>query len=156
MLPPGGKGFLDLLCILSSMAVDDQILRCSIIFANMSVDDEMKASIGMNLHKILSCLIDMMRSGCDSTEKVQPYCATAICNFLSSKYSEDVIMGLVSERLVQDLIVLSILRVNATHIKEFMSKVLFNLLAIDATRQVMVREGVIDSLIRLTKQMPNL
>jgi len=60
---------------------------------------------------------------------------------------------LVQSGLIQDLIVIAVLRVNVDYIKTDLAKALANLLYTLDTRLLMVEQGIMSSLIRLTKQV---
>lgn len=95
----------------------------------------------------------MMRSGCDDAEKIQRHCAIALCNSLSTWLKQEHIEEMVETGLIQDLIVITVLRVNVKDIKETLAKALFNLLITQQTRALMVEKGIMSSLIRLVNKV---
>ena len=108
---------------------------------------------GKSIGQVAPCLAAMMRSGCKDAEKIQKHCAIALCNCLSVWLKQGDIEGMVETGLIQDLIVITVLRVNVDYIKENLAKALFNLLITQSTRQLMVEQGIMHSLIRLSKQV---
>jgi len=108
---------------------------------------------GKDIVKVTQCLTAMMRSGCDDAEKIQRHCAIALCNSLSVWLKQGDIEEMVTMGLIQDLIVITVLRVNVKDIKETLAKALFNLLITQQTRSLMVEKGIMSSLIRLVNKI---
>ena len=87
-----------------------------------------------------------MRGGCDFAEKVQKYCAFAICNIMSSHVDKGIFEELVKNRTISDIVVVTLLRINSGFTKEALAKALFNFLSRGEFREVMVGQGGKDDL----------
>ena len=146
-------GFLDALVDLSSTSLNQRVVWCAMTFSNLSTFPRGRSMFGKNIKQVAPCLAMMMRSGCEESENIQKHCAIALCNSLSVWLKQEDIEHMVSTGLVQDLIVITVLRVNVDYIKENLAKALFNLLITQTTRELMVEQGIMSSLIRLSKQV---
>ena len=146
-------GFLNSLIDLSSTNINQRVVWCAMTFSNLTCYNKGRTIFGKEIVKVAPCLAAMMRSGCDDAEKIQKHCAIALCNSLSVWLKKDHIEKMVETGLIQDLIVIAVLRVNVDYIKTDLAKALANLLFTLDTRTLMVEQGIMHSLIRLTKQV---
>eukprot|EP00953_Heterococcus_sp_UTEX-ZZ885_P018377 10263-Heterococcus_DN1.PRE.4 len=80
----------------------------------------------------------MMRSGVTEAARVQYYCAIALCNVLSASNLKEAFSGGSDSLWLQDLIAITVLRVNEVPTKEILARALFNLLSRADTRRMAV------------------
>ena len=121
--------------------------------------------------KIIPLLNGIMRYGCVQADRVQHYCAIAICNILSTIVEKEIMDFLIKEEgstkrieddssgkkrknnqtHVTDLVVVTLLRVNSGSTKEFLGKALFNLLCRGDYRARLVELDVLEAIVELGK-----
>ena len=101
--------------------------------------------------ELIPCLSAMMRSGCQDAERIQLHCSVALCNSLSVFLHKDDVLAMIENETVQDLIVITVLRVNDVHTKQVLSKALFNLLTMKEVRPELTKAGVPMAMLRLTR-----
>lgn len=92
-----------------------------------------------------------MRSGVNDAAQVQFLSAIALCNVLSVFLHKENVTSLVKEGMVQDLIAVTVLRVEEVKTKETLARAIFNLLAREDTRQLVTDEDAVFALVRLTR-----
>ncbi len=124
------------------------VVRC---IANLSATLKTRTALAKE-RKLITILTVLMRSGGDEAERVQHYCAYAICNILSTFMDRGILEELMKSGTIGDLMVVTLLRVNSKVTKESLGKALFNLLARQDFRSRMVDVGIMDALIELGKQ----
>ena len=124
------------------------VVRC---IANLSAILKTRTALAKE-RKLVTILTVLMRSGGDEAERVQHYCAYAICNILSTFMDRGILEELMKSGTIGDLMVVTLLRVNSKITKESLGKALFNLLARQDFRSRMVDVGIMDALIELGKQ----
>ncbi|GMH76078.1 hypothetical protein TrST_g9441 [Triparma strigata] len=148
-------GFLDALIATANTSdtSSPRLVWCAQTFSNLSTYPRGRTMFGKEIVKVAPCLAQMMRSGHKEASVIQRHCAIALCNSLSVWLKSSDIEEMKEKGVVQDLIVVSVLRVNVDYIKETLAKALFNLLITKDTRELMVNQGIMSSLIRLTKQV---
>ncbi|KAG5178998.1 hypothetical protein JKP88DRAFT_280747 [Tribonema minus] len=113
--------------------------------ANLSGGSRGRAFMGLST-AVVPCLVSMMRSGVKEAARVQYYCAVALCNVLSVAKLKDALAGATNMKTgeglwLQDLIAVTVLRVNEVSTKEVLSRALFNLLTRAETRRKVVDQG---------------
>ena len=139
----GPEGLISVLAILEEKSNDPTIIQFSAkaLFA-ISCNKEYSETLAQN-SSILLRLFGMMRGGVVST---QLYAAKALCNLACS---EKCATTMLEQRVVQDFIVIAILRTNNEEVKGVCAECLFNLLGSEKCRTAMVKEGVLWALIKL-------
>ncbi|CAM9314083.1 unnamed protein product, partial [Discosporangium mesarthrocarpum] len=148
--------FLTSLMVMSNSTDFTLVLCCAKTLANLSTYPRGRVFLGGN-KVVVQALIAMMRSGVKEAAQVQLLCATALCNVLSVFLQQEAVVNLVKEGVVQDLIAVTVLRVNEVSTKEILAKALFNLLARDDTRKLIADQDAVFAMVRLTKlQSPEL
>ena len=136
--------FFPTLLQLASAHDSKTTLRCSMAFSNLS-SNENGRSLLSKFEDIAPGLNSMMRTGHHET---QVNAAIALCNLSRERGPFDSVW---KKGTVPDFIVIALLRINSQDTKEICAKVLFNLLSHDDTREQMLNEGVLYSLIKLAK-----
>lgn len=101
--------------------------------------------------KLIPILNGIMRYGCMQADRVQHYCAIAICNILSTKVEKEILEYLIKSGGVVDLVVVTLLRVNSGTTKEYLGKALFNLLCRSEFRSRLIEVDVLEALTELGK-----
>jgi len=101
-------------------------------------------------------LVSLMRSGCTDAEQVQKYCSVGVCNVMTTFLSKDNILQMIENGMVQDLVVISVLRVNNISTKVVLGKALFNLLGRKDTREVLCDNDAMEAIVRLGASHPSL
>ncbi|CAM9171462.1 unnamed protein product, partial [Choristocarpus tenellus] len=150
------NNFLTSLIIMSNATDFTLVLCCAKTFANLSTYPRGRTFLGGN-KSVMPALIAMMRSGVNEAAQVQFLCSIALCNVLSVFLPKEAIINLVTTGVVQDLIAVTVLRVNEVSTKEILARALFNLLARDDTRKFIADQDTVFALIRLTRlQSPDL
>eukprot|EP00639_Heterosigma_akashiwo_P017545 CAMPEP_0206386794 /NCGR_PEP_ID=MMETSP0294-20121207/16172_1 /ASSEMBLY_ACC=CAM_ASM_000327 /TAXON_ID=39354 /ORGANISM="Heterosigma akashiwo, Strain CCMP2393" /LENGTH=1129 /DNA_ID=CAMNT_0053837943 /DNA_START=67 /DNA_END=3453 /DNA_ORIENTATION=+ len=134
------------LSLLEQKSSDKDVLHsCSLAMFAMScqpdVVDEMTQDPVM-----LKRLISLMREG---TGMTQAYSAKALCNLSRQKACARILLDY---KVVDDLVVIALLRSNSDEIKEICSQSLFNLLVHEESRPEMVAKGVVWALCKLARQ----
>jgi hypothetical protein len=116
-------GFLEALIDLSNTSLNQRVVWCAMTFSNLSTFPRGRTMFGKSIKQVAQCLAAMMRSGCKDAEKIQKHCAIALCNSLSVWLKQGDLEEMVETGLIQDLIVITVLRVNVDYIKENLAKV---------------------------------
>jgi hypothetical protein len=89
--------------------------------------------------QVIPTLTMLMRGGgVPEADRVQRYCAYAICNILSSFVDKAIIDELIKNNTLSDIVVITLLRVNSGLTKEALSKVIFNFLTRSEFREVII------------------
>ncbi|CAM9350575.1 unnamed protein product, partial [Phaeothamnion confervicola] len=127
-----------------------RVLCCAKAFASLSLVAKGRAFLGASA-AVLPCLIRMMRARTDEAALVQQHCAAAVCNVTSVFLQRQRIEALVQDRIIQDLVALTLLRANDVETKRSLAKALFNLLAREDTRALVLRQDAAFALLRLTR-----
>jgi hypothetical protein len=100
--------------------------------------------------KLIASLAATMRTGCLEAERVQHYCAIAICNVLTSPLDRTLLEEMIKRGTVVDLVVVTLLRVNSISTKEVLGKALFNLLSrAEYREQLVYKMDLLEALIEL-------
>jgi hypothetical protein len=100
--------------------------------------------------KLIAHLAAVMRTGCLEADKVQHYSAIAICNVLTSVIEKPLLDDMLKSGTIVDVVVVTLLRVNAISTKEVLGKALFNLLSRAEYREVLVlKMDLLEALIEL-------
>eukprot|EP00607_Mallomonas_marina_P007273 CAMPEP_0182418430 /NCGR_PEP_ID=MMETSP1167-20130531/2868_1 /TAXON_ID=2988 /ORGANISM="Mallomonas Sp, Strain CCMP3275" /LENGTH=782 /DNA_ID=CAMNT_0024592639 /DNA_START=430 /DNA_END=2778 /DNA_ORIENTATION=- len=109
-----------------------------------------RAALGKE-KKLIPYLTAIMRYGCVEADRVQHFCAIAICNVLATHMERSLVEELIRNETVKDLVTVTQLRVNSSTTKLHLGKALFNLLGRAELRQEMVELHVFEALIELGK-----
>lgn len=132
------------------------MMCCAKALANLSTYPRGRSFLGNN-KSVVPALIAMMRSGVKDAAQVQFLSAIALCNVLSVFLHKDNVISLVKEGLIQDLIAVTVLRVEEVKTKETLARAIFNLLAREDTRKLIADQDAVFALVRLTRlQSPDL
>ena len=113
--------------------------------ANMSAKNKPRTTLAKE-RNVIPVLAKLMRGGCDDADRVQRYCAFAICNILSSHVDRGIIDELIKNKTIADIVVVTLLRINSGFTKEALSRALFNFLSRGETREIMIGKGGKDDL----------
>lgn len=150
------ESFLTSLILLSSSTEASLVLCCAKALANLSTYPRGRTFLGNN-KGVVPALIAMMRSGVKDAAQVQFLSAIALCNILSVFLYKDSVLSLVREGMIQDLIAVTVLRVEDLKTKEALARAIFNLLAREDTRKLIADQDAVFALVRLTRlQSPDL
>lgn len=150
------ESFLASLLLMSTSTEATLVLCCAKALCNLSTYPRGRAFLGSNKN-VVPALIAMMRSGVKEAAQVQFLSAIALCNVLSVFLHKDNILSLVKEGMVQDLIAVTVLRVEEVKTKETLARAIFNLLAREDTRRLIADQDAVFALVRLSRlQSPNL
>ena len=123
------------------------VVRC---IANLSSTIKTRTALAKE-RRLVSLLTVLMRGGGAEAERVQHYCAYAVCNILSTFMDKTILEELLKNGTVGDLVVVTLLRVNSKVTKASLAKALFNLLARGDFRSRMVDIGILEALVELGK-----
>eukprot|EP00903_Cladosiphon_okamuranus_P011079 g10458.t1 len=150
------ESFLAALLLLSTSMEASLVLCCAKALSNLSTYPRGRSSLGSN-KSVVPALIAMMRSGVKDAAQVQFLSAIALCNVLSVFLVKDNIVSLVKDGMIQDLIAVTVLRVEEVKTKETLARAIFNLLAREDTRKLIADQDAVFALVRLTRlQSPDL
>lgn len=150
------ESFLASLLLLSTSTEAALVLCCAKALSNLSSYPRGRSSLGTNKN-VVPALIAMMRSGVKDAAQVQFLSAIALCNVLSVCVQKEHVVSLVKEGMIQDLIAVTVLRVEEIKTKEALAKAIFNLLAREDTRRLIADQDAVFALVRLTRlQSPDL
>ena len=150
------ESFLASLLLLSTSTEAVLVLCCAKALSNLSSYPRGRSSLGSNKN-VVPALIAMMRSGVKDAAQVQFLSAIALCNVLSVCVQKEHVVSLVKEGMIQDLIAVTVLRVEEIKTKEALAKAIFNLLAREDTRRLIADQDAVFALVRLTRlQSPDL
>eukprot|EP00602_Paraphysomonas_sp_CaronLab_P009882 CAMPEP_0185036078 /NCGR_PEP_ID=MMETSP1103-20130426/28517_1 /TAXON_ID=36769 /ORGANISM="Paraphysomonas bandaiensis, Strain Caron Lab Isolate" /LENGTH=1549 /DNA_ID=CAMNT_0027573461 /DNA_START=157 /DNA_END=4806 /DNA_ORIENTATION=- len=127
-----------------------RVLWVSRAIANMSSYPRSRAILSKE-KKLVPCLSGIMRTGSQEADRVQHYCALAICNIFGSHLDKSIVDNLIKNGTVVDLVVVTLLRVNSITTKEALGKALFNLLSRGDVREELVKLDVLEALIELSR-----
>lgn len=144
------EGFLTAVLLLSTSTEAALVLSCAKTLSNLSTYPRGRSFLGSNKN-VVPALIAMMRSGVKDAARVQFLSAIALCNVLSVFLRKDYVMYLVQDGMIQDLIAVTVLRVEEVKTKEILARALFNLLAREDTRKMIADQDAVFALVRLTK-----
>ena len=145
-----GTGVLDSLMLFARNCMSIRVLWVARTVANMSSFPRSRSILAKN-KKIIPCLAGIMRYGCLEAERVQHYCALAICNIVGAHLEKSIVLNLIKNGIVTDLVVVTLLRVNAINTKESLAKALFNLLSRADVREQLVSLDVFEALVELSR-----
>lgn len=150
------ESFLASLLLLSTSTEASLVLCCAKSLSNLSTYPRGRSFLGSNKN-VVPALIAMMRSGVKDAAQVQFLSAIALCNVLSVFLQKEHIVSLVEEGMIQDLIAVTVLRVEEVKTKETLARAIFNLLAREDTRRLVADQDAVFALVRLTRlQSPDL
>lgn len=150
------ESFLSSLIFLSTSTEASLVMCCAKALANLSTYPRGRSFLGNN-KSVVPALIAMMRSGVKDAAQVQFLSAIALCNVLSVFLHKDNVISLVKEGLIQDLIAVTVLRIEEVKTKETLAHAIFNLLAREDTRKLIADQDAVFALVRLTRlQSPDL
>lgn len=150
------ESFLAALLLLSTSTEAALVLCCAKALSNLSTYPRGRSSLGSN-KRVVPALIAMMRSGVKDAAQVQFLSAVALCNVLSVFLQKENIASLVKDGMIQDLIAVTVLRVEEVKTKETLARAIFNLLAREDTRRLIADQDAVFALVRLTRlQSPDL
>jgi len=147
-----GPGILTSIMSLLRSNKTIRILHLCRTLANVSVHPRAKLALTKE-KRLVPMLTATMRSGCDEADRVQHYCALAICNTLASQVERGIMEELSKkDGAITDLLVCTLLRINSVYTKESMGKALFNLLArVDFRSQMVTQLDVLNAMLELAK-----
>lgn len=144
-----GTGVLESLLAFAKNCKTIRVLWCARTLANISSYPRSRATLSKE-KRVIPFLSAIMRYGCVEADRVQHYCALAICNVLSSHVDKDILQGLVRSGAVVDLVVVTLLRVNSITTKEALGRALFNLLSLaDYREELVIQLDVLEALLEL-------
>lgn len=150
------ESFLAALLLLSTSTEASLVLCCAKALSNLSTYPRGRSSLGSN-KSVVPALIAMMRSGVKDAAQVQFLSAIALCNVLSVFLLKENVVSLVKDGMIQDLIAVTVLRVEEVKTKETLARAIFNLLAREDTRRLIADQDAVFALVRLTRlQSPDL
>ncbi|CAM9466039.1 unnamed protein product [Scytosiphon promiscuus] len=150
------ESFLAALLLLSSSTEASLVLCSAKALSNLSMYPRGRSSLGSNKN-VVPALIAMMRSGVKDAAQVQFLSAIALCNVLSVFLLKENVVSLVKDGMIQDLIAVTVLRVEEVKTKETLARAIFNLLAREDTRRLIADQDAVFALVRLTRlQSPDL
>lgn len=150
------ESFLAALLLLSTSTEASLVLCCAKALSNLSTYPRGRSSLGSNKN-VVPALIAMMRSGVKDAAQVQFLSAIALCNVLSVFLLKENVISLVKDGMIQDLIAVTVLRVEEVKTKETLARAIFNLLAREDTRRLIADQDAVFALVRLTRlQSPDL
>lgn len=144
------SGVLSTLLLIVKNCKESRVLWAVRAIANFSAHSKSRLQLTKEKN-LIPILNGIMRYGCEQADRVQHYCAIAICNILSTTVDKDIIEHLVTKGGVVDLVVVTLLRVNSGSTKEFLGKALFNLLCRADFRERLVQLDVLEAVVELGK-----
>jgi hypothetical protein len=128
---------------------------CTRAFAYLSRMPRGRTLLAANAGQLVPCLVGIIRSGAGTD--VQTNCAISLCNILTANMGVEATEALVRIGAVQDLIAITLLRVNDMAAKESLARAIFNLICPAVTRQLIISQNAVFALLRLAKlQNPEL
>jgi hypothetical protein len=145
-----GTGILPALVSFTRNCKSIRVLWVARSIANMSTYPRSRATLAKE-KKLIPCLSGVMRTGAQEADRVQHYCALAICNIFATHMDKIIVEGLIKGGIVVDLVVVTLLRVNSITTKASLGKALFNLLALADFREDLVKIDVLEALIELSR-----
>lgn len=145
-----GTGVLSSLMQFARNCMSIRVLWVARTLANMSSFPRSRSMLAKE-KKIIPCLAGIMRYGCLEAERVQHYCALAICNVVGTHLEKSIVLSLIKNGTITDLVVVTLLRVNAVDTKESLAKALFNLLSRADVREQLVNLDVFEALVELSR-----
>jgi hypothetical protein len=145
-----GTGVLPSLVGFTRNCKSIRVLWVARAIANMSSYPRSRAILAKE-KKLVPCLSGVMRTGAQEADRVQHYCALAICNIFTTHLDKTIVEGLIKNGTVVDLVVVTLLRVNSITTKASLGKALFNLLALADFREELVKLDVLEALIELSR-----
>lgn len=150
--PNGAPGVLSTLLTLAKNCKTMRVLYCIRSLAHMSVHMKAKVMLSKEARKIIPMLTVVMRCGCEEAERVQHYCSITLCNMLTTPIEKGLLLEFSKSGAIVDLVVVTMLRINATDTKEVLGKVFFNLLNRPEIREILVvKLDLLSSILELTK-----
>lgn len=145
-----GTGVLPSLVSFTRNCKSIRVLWVARAIANMSSYPRSRAILAKE-KKLVPCLSGVMRTGAQEADRVQHYCALAICNIFTTHLDKTIVESLIKNGTVVDLVVVTLLRVNSITTKASLGKALFNLLALADFREELVKLDVLEALIELSR-----
>lgn len=151
--PTLSPGVLSMILALSKNCMTLRVLHCVRAMAMMSVHSKSKVALSKESRRIIPMLTVSMRSGCAEAEKVQYYSAIILCNTLALTLDKTLLQELVKDRgAVEDLVVVTLLRINSITTKEILGKTFFNLLGRQEVREALIlQRDLISAILELAK-----
>lgn len=143
-----GTGILNTLISFIKNCKTIRVLWATRTIANLSSYSRSRANLAKE-PTLISCLTNIMRTGCEEADRVQHYCALAICNVLGAQVEKNILDDMIKHGTVVDLVVVTLLRVNSIATKEVLGKALFNLLSRGDLREQLVKLDLFEALIEL-------
>lgn len=144
------ESFLASLLLLSTSTEAALVLCCAKALSNLSTYPRGRSFLGSNKN-VVPALIAMMRSGVKDAAQVQFLSAISLCNVSSVFLQKEHVVSLVEEGMIQDLIAVTVLRVEEVKTKEILARAIFNLLAREDTRKLIADQDAVFALVRLTR-----
>lgn len=145
-------GVLTMMLALAKNCKALRVMHVMRAMANMSVHSKSKLAIAKESKKIFPMLTVIMRCGCEEAERVQYYCAVTLCNILALSLEKTLLQDLVKAGAIVDLIVVTLLRINAIMTKEILGKAFFNLLARPEIRESLILSvDMLSAILELSK-----
>lgn len=145
-------GVLPMMLNLAKNCKTLRVLHCTRALANMSVHSKSKLLISKESRRLIPLLTVIMRCGCEEAEKVQHYCAIVLCNILALSLDKSLLADLVKTGAIVDLMVVTLLRINAITTKETLTKAFFNLLGrIEIRETLVIQLDILAALLELAK-----
>ena len=145
-----GTGVLSTLMQYARNCMSIRVLWITRTIANMSSFPRSRSILAKE-KRIIPCLAGIMRYGCLEADRVQHYCALAICNVVGTHLEKSIVLSLIKNGTVTDLVVVTLLRVNDVDTKESLAKALFNLLSRADVRERLVNLDVFEALVELSR-----
>lgn len=151
--PTLAPGVLSMVLALSKNCMSLRVLHCVRALAMMSVHSKSKVALSKESRRIIPMLTVSMRSGCAEAEKVQYYAAIILCNTLALTLDKSLLQELAKDRgAVEDLVVVTLLRINSVTTKEILGKTFFNLLGRQEVREVLIlQRDILSAILELAK-----
>jgi hypothetical protein len=145
-------GTLTMMLALAKNCKALRVLHIVRALANMSVHSKSKLAISKESKKIFPMLTVIMRCGCEEAERVQYFCAIVLCNILALSLEKNVLFELLKVGAVVDLIVVTLLRINAIKTKEILGKAFFNLLSrLEIRENLILQVDILAGILELPK-----
>ncbi|RYG69225.1 hypothetical protein EON64_03270 [archaeon] len=150
--PVLAPGTLTMILSLAKNCKSLRVLHCIRTLAQMSIYNKSKIQISKEFKKIVPMLTVIMRFGVMEAEKVQYYAAIILCNILSLTLDKTLLQELVKSNAITDLMVVTLLRINAINTKETLAKTFYNLLGRVEIRETLVLQmDILSAILELIK-----
>jgi len=136
--PTLAPGVLITLLNLAKNNTSLRVLHCVRSLSNMTTHPKAKVSLNKEAKRLIPLLTVIMRCGCEEAEKVQYYCAVALCNIFSGNIERSSLTDMIKSTTTVDLVVVTLLRINSAATKEILCKAFFNMLSRTDIRPTLV------------------